>query len=808
MPRIMKPSTILFTILLCLHLSPLTLLSQDSLQYRKLYLHTDREHYFQGDTLWYKAYYLDAKSNQFIPGIISMYAHLIDEMGDSHSEQVVALDNGTSAGALQIPADLAPGYYIIRAFTDLQKQVGEEAFFHKQIRISQLESFVEEASLTEASLPEEVYLDFMPEGGMLLEGIKNKVALKITDIQGNGVPVEGEILDSHGNSVLRFQSTYKGMGSFELIPEKGESYRARTAINPGNYHPLGEAVREGIKIALESEDPDCLHFRVVNNSPAFIGRAYYFAISHHGDVIYYKKFLVKKNEFPVTVNKDALPAGINRMVLMDEQLLPISERLYFSSNYHINEIKIKPDRRSYQTRSQVSLKLSEGKDRGEDAWSNLSMVVVDEFATGNENPSLNILSWLLIKSELRGFIESPRDYFTDDRKMSSNDKLDLLMLTQGWSRYVWNKPEAHLAFNAKDKEGFSLSGEVHRVLGKKPVSDGSLELKIYNNNFMHMDELELDQAGRFEFSDVSFMDSAAVFIQARNKRDKLSYQVRLDPIFDPFPGISAGYLPEGKTTDYKRAELYQRQYENLRALKEYTLKSGGFYIEEVTITEHRREPDDGHFRIYAKPSNSLQVTERDISYLNVFDYMQGRFSGVTVSKDGKISIRGPSGFTAREPLFVLDGFPVGKEAFLSLPMNDIDRVEVLKNPSETAMFGTRGGAGVVAVFTKKGGVADYSNQYIPGTIAEKLAGYAPYREFYTPRYTKENIQSERPDHRLVQYWDPNIFTENGKATVSFFSSDDISRFRIYVEGINSEGRICLGTASFEVNKRNDQLSAR
>jgi hypothetical protein len=94
--------------------------------------------------------------------------------------------------------------------------------------------------------------------------------------------------------------------------------------------------------------------------------------------------------------------------------------------------------------------------------------------------------------------------------------------------------------------------------------------------------------------------------------------------------------------------------------------------------------------------------------------------------------------------------------------------------------------------------------YIPGTIAEKLAGYASYREFYSPAYTRDNIQSEQPDHRIVQYWDPNIFTENGKASVSFFTSDDITRCNIHVEGITNEGKICMGTASFEVDKVNEQ----
>ena len=733
-----------------------------------------------------------------------MYADLIDEQGNSVVDQVVVLDNGASAGAMYIPAELELGNYMLRAFTDFQKQIGEEAFYYKPLKISKLESFVEEAKQAEPIISKDIYLDFLPEGGMLLEGQMNTIAIKATDAFGKGVPLEGEILDSQGSAVAAFKTSYKGMTSFAFAPVKSESYTARMPAYPDLHHSFNDIVKEGIKIEFEKEDRDDLHFRVVTNASFFIGRIYYFAISHHGEVIFYKKFVPKKEIFPITVNKDAMPAGINRLVLMDEQLLPLSERLYFSSNYQINEIKIKADKQAYETRSRVRLRLSDGKEMAAGSWSNLSMTVVDDFAGNKEGPSGNILSWLLINSELKGLIESPVDYFSDDLELASTTKLDLLMLTQGWSRYVWNNPEEFLARKVKDKEGFAVSGEVHKVIGNKPVIEGTVELKIYNNNFMHMDEVELGNDGRFVFKDVSFMDSASVFVQARNKRDKLAYEVSLNPLFKKFPNASTAYFPLEGTFAYKQAEQYQKQYDKLQALKEYTLKSGSFYLDEVTITGHKREPDDGHFRIYPKPSNSTEITERDVTYPNIIAYMQGRFAGVMVDKNYNILVRGPSSFGASPALLILDGFPVSKEVFLSIPMHDIDRVEVLKNPGETAIFGTRGGSGVVSVFTKEGGVPDYSDMYIPGTIAEKLAGYASYREFYSPAYTRDNIQSEQPDHRIVQYWDPNIFTENGKASVSFFTSDDITRCKIHVEGITNEGKICMGTASFEVDKVNEQ----
>ena len=176
--------------------------------------------------------------------------------------------------------------------------------------------------------------------------------------------------------------------------------------------------------------------------------------------------------------------------------------------------------------------------------------------------------------------------------------------------------------------------------------------------------------------------------------------------------------------------------------------------------------------------------------------MKGRVAGLQIAGDN-IRIHGPGSFENSTPLFLVDGMQVSKDVVLSIPMNDIDVVEVLKG-NEAAIFGTRAANGAISIFTKLEAGMGNVHSYTPGTITNKIVGYASYREFYTPRYTPENIDSEKPDHRLTLYWNPNIITEAGKATISFFTSDDISRYTVYVEGISSDGKICMGTAELTV----------
>lgn len=93
-------------------------------------------------------------------------------------------------------------------------------------------------------------------------------------------------------------------------------------------------------------------------------------------------------------------------------------------------------------------------------------------------------------------------------------------------------------------------------------------------------------------------------------------------------------------------------------------------------------------------------------YANIFDYMQGRVSGVSITKGGPdaytIRIRGLNSFYAStQPLIILDGTPVSSVSdLLSVNPNDIKSIEVLKDAGSAAIYGVRGSNGVIIVNTK------------------------------------------------------------------------------------------------------------
>jgi len=186
--------------------------------------------------------------------------------------------------------------------------------------------------------------------------------------------------------------------------------------------------------------------------------------------------------------------------------------------------------------------------------------------------------------------------------------------------------------------------------------------------------------------------------------------------------------------------------------------------------------------------------------MTVLDVIQGRIAGVQVMGSGmnaQVQIRGATNFSGIvAPLFVLDGMPVDIQMITSIPVQDVDRVDVLKGAS-AAIYGSRASGGVISVLTKRGGSNyDFSKDITPGTLVAKLPGYAPVREFYAPRYDVNKPEHVRPDYRATLFWEPMIQTDSdGKATVSFFTSDSKTTLRIRAEGTTFNGQVGIGRQS-------------
>lgn len=135
------------------------------------------------------------------------------------------------------------------------------------------------------------------------------------------------------------------------------------------------------------------------------------------------------------------------------------------------------------------------------------------------------------------------------------------------------------------------------------------------------------------------------------------------------------------------------------------MKEAGQKLEEVVIGYGKSKKKDltGSVASIGKDNLNLGGT-----VANVGQALQGRASGVQVQQNSyapgttpSVVIRGGNSInTSNSPLYVVDGFITSTGA--SISPNDIENIQILKDAASTAIYGARGGNGVILITTKKG----------------------------------------------------------------------------------------------------------
>lgn len=332
------------------------------------------------------------------------------------------------------------------------------------------------------------------------------------------------------------------------------------------------------------------------------------------------------------------------------------------------------------------------------------------------------------------------------------------------------------------ERGLVLSGQVNKSLANKPAASSSLTIMTKNGGFM---VAQTDLQGQFYVDELYYQDSTTIIIQTNNAKGKQTdLRLKVNP-FNPSPPVRIVVFPfvEVSVAEFLKQNAQRNAIE--RAIK---LERDQILLSEVVVKGNKpKEPEDTRFRLHGTPDNVIKMSDMPGGYTDILSALQGRVAGVQVmgGMPPRVQIRGSS----ENPLFLLDGMPVEIEMITSVSPNDVETIEVLKNAGSTAMYGSRASGGVIAIYTKRGGV--YRSPSI-GITSIPYPGFYRAREFYSPKYGTESASqkepSEQPDIRTTLYWNPSIVTDSsGKANVSFFTSDVSATYTMRLEGLGNDG---------------------
>ncbi|RZJ80542.1 MAG: hypothetical protein EOO47_07220 [Flavobacterium sp.] len=495
----------------------------------KLYLHFDKNTYTNADTIWFKAYLVDATLN--IPSTTSglIYTEIIDENNDVVESLALPTVSGLSWGALALgEKKFKSGTYTFRAYTNWMQNFGDTYFFQKQFKVFSLTSETEKAISTTAKTKQpaigqvnransdakNIDLQFLPEGGNLTAGSRQKIGFKALNSNGKGILVSGDIMDSQGNVVANFSSNNSGMGTFLLNTVSNEKYSALVKNMPGVDFKL-PAIKElstTLKVTNDfKSDSLVIELTSALNQPLTI-------VGQSRGVICFVGDLTTKNK-TIRVSKSIFPTGVCQVLVLDAQRKALNERNFFNNLSDVIKLDITSNKISYTNRDSVQLLIKANIYDANPTQMSLSIAVTDDSQVikDSENDA-NILSYLLLTSDLRGEIQNPGSYFINNDEQTHNN-LEALMLTQGWVNYEWDLSKKPIF---KSEKELTLSGKISNGFNT-PIANAKVTMVGQNRGFMMIDTIA-NEKGEFVFDKLPMMDSAYFVVQALNTKGKNEFR--------------------------------------------------------------------------------------------------------------------------------------------------------------------------------------------------------------------------------------------------------------------------------------------
>lgn len=759
---------LLFFFLLCLLVGhTLTCHSQEGTmpESRELvYLQTDKGIYETGEDLWFKIYVMDAQSLALSERSKTLFVEMLNAKDSIVWQEKYPVLSGIAEGHMYIDKDLKEGDYRIHAYTrfsflnDTLRPV-----YPKKIRVVKSIAYKGTDSPQDEDRPV-VRLSFFPESGDLIDGIPTKVAFKAQDAKGMPAKVAGR-LQENGKEIARLETVHDGMGFVFILPRKTSSYKV--VLSDGQEFSFAEVADSGLSIYLRKQTDEYLEFHLCQPKEAapqkirltgrMRGKLYCMAEGTLRDILRIK---IPVKEFPLQ--------GIAEFTLYNENGQPMAERLVYVHPERKLHIELNTDSVRYFTRGKGKLNVKVTDEAGNPVQAHLGLSIFDGAYQNELNPE-NMLSYCLLSTEIKGNIHNPAYYFDGNNK-DRLAALDLLLLTQGWRRYVWEKADTAMLADC------FLSDEIkgRQILGKKKkqkeLGNGEQLLQVSGPNAENRFVL-IDSLGKFVVPTDLMLGLRGGYVYLKPMLDKDEYKpsVIVEETF-------------GKADSLRKSCLSYFPYMNpSQVLSELQLdypiisQDSSILLSEITVTgkKGRVFRDKMMGRLDSLAQMTLGVSwicgcKSDCgTFLNDYKGYSHHPIGCPVPPPGKIS----SPVIGRK-YYLIKYEPKGENNKWILTKLD----EIIWKGEE---------------FTEE--------ELLRMNNLWRVKGYYGTREFYQP--DELDMQSPLPDARNVLLWKPDIVTdEKGVAEVEFFCSDINTSFVGVMEGTDGLGNLGTSQCEFRVLK--------
>lgn len=815
----------------------------DAFPREKVHLHFDNTSYYQGDTIWFKAYIVDADSHQYSQISRPLYVELVDQMGNIMDRQILKIENGQAAGQISLTNTFFTGYYEVRAYTKWMLAFEEAPIFSRTFPIYRkpLASDPNKRSIAEYRMDktmrkreqqdlDRLTVNFYPEGGRLLKGVSTMIGVETVSRDSGWVNISGVLIDNDGQPVMPIATIHDGMGTFLYTPSDKPCTVEFEFAGKKRTFKLPKAEESGYGLRVGSREDG---FEVtVSRTPATpVEPLALFIFSEGQPCSYVPIDLTQTTAKRLKILNKDLPSGVIRLSLINEQASVLNDRFCFVYPRDTLTMAATTNASVYAPYSKMQCKVKVTDPEGRPvAGAPVSLSMRDGIESDLRNDDETMLTDLLLTSDLKGYIQRPGYYFAS-RSASRRKILDNLLMIRGWRYYDLSEVFGIKDFMPKQlpEDRLMLYGQVHSYFQKS--NDLDVTILAYEDSSSFMGVTKTDSLGYFHIPLEEFDGTMSTLIQTRKAGKKMNRasSVSLDRRFEPKARVY-DYAETNPVWDipYNPAQLDQMlaDVDPYRALDDETI-----VLDELVVKAKNRGKD---------LMKDTEKFERSIAgYYNIRQIVDDmRDEGKIITNDignlmheinPNINFVGTY-YKADSIVYSIEGHTISKdyidgfidEIETAMLYTDFTGVRTMKYNSDTYRveeqtaddFWTGTSADTTDVlnlrdlhcrldFTMSERFNPNKN-YMPSRGVRKtvVSGYTRPSAFYSPQYP-DGAEGVFDDRRRTIYWNPTLLTdENGEVAVDCYNSHQATYLQISAETLH-EGRIAtLNTNSVAASPEN------
>ena len=802
----------------------------------KVYLEFDNTAYFQGETIWFKAFVTHATTLKRAPSKV-LYVDFLAPTGQLILQQKFKVVAGQCDGAISLMdastaqsrekrgvTEYPSGFYEIRAYTQNMLDFSHEAIFSRVIPVytkpkkpgdfenshvvvKQDNPLIDGIRAEAEEDSRKVNLSFFPEGGDLIAGLPCNVAFKATG--KDGFELEGALVYNDGADTA--YTVHDGMGLISLVPKGSETVHFVTPDGSRTRFSLPKAVKSGYSMTTVPVSDSLLKVSIARTSD-LVGEQTAIAVTCRGDVIYFQE-IRDDDASNLDIDCSNWPIGVCRMTLYNKEGRILSSRSIFHNNekFRSPTISFSTDSMSRQPFSKeiINLKLTDKDGKPLRDRFCLSIRDLSDFGNGHTE---NLQSNLLLSSDLKGYIHDPAWYLEADDQ-EHRDALNLLTLVQGWERYEWKLMTGQKFYAEKHRieDSLTMNGWVLSYSRRNPVSDIDVYASVmpnYDKTKFETFEYHTDSTGYFGFDLSDFYGEAKMTInlmsKKRNGRSKFEKSTRIkferSDRPDPKP-----FLKQEIDLDHNKPKK-QEEDQIDDGLPLVIREDLGIVLDDVDITEKRQFVDYDTYTSW----DAQKDAEMELDLGEYTTDVNGYFleQGIRFYQDDDEPIK--PYFYVHDDKKILDKKPFDNP--MGIDMIDVKSIIVYDKPMFPSYF-VQLTPILVDYHTKhldsdwflwvdtcwdryylidiqiknERDLLSYNDIRNLGRRTTTVEGFSLPVEFYSPQYPEGGLYGD-VDARRTLYWNPNVITDSqGNARVEFYNNSYSTHYKVSGAGITASG---------------------